>query len=137
MPANVPPPENAKIEKKAFTKSLKSKGLGSIEEIPIVPDEPKKREPKGTASKDKKEMQVKRLLGQAYRVAKQPRRPDKSIITELFSGPQAFDIGDVSLKRRQGRAQRQADDYIMDQAAARGISMADLLAYKSWAAKKV
>ena len=81
------------------------------------------------SEKDKKDLQVKRLLGQAYRVAKQPRRPDKSIITELFTrGTQNFDIGDMSLKRRQGRAQRQADDYIMDQAVACGISMADLLA---------
>ena len=130
VPANAPPPE----PHKRFTKSLKSKTFGSIEEIPIEIPEATPKEKK-IGSKDKKTEQMKRLLGQAYKVSKQPARTNKRSITDLISqmtrtGPQTFDIADASLKRRQGGAQRDADEYIASMAGARGIDLAGLLAYK-------
>ena len=95
-------------------------------------EENAKREPKGTSAQNKRDEHAKKLLGQAYKVAKQPARVNKNIITEIFTqskrGAQNFDIGGVSLKRRQNRAQREADDYIMDQGIARGINLAGMLA---------
>ena len=127
VPANVPPPREQLSQK-----ILKSKTFGSVEEIPIVVEENAKREPKGTSAQNKRDENVKKLLGQAYKVAKQPARVNKNIITEIFTqskrGAHNFDIGGVSLKRMQNRAQREADDYIMDQGIACGINLAGMLA---------